>query len=253
MKPYKCPRRNQTLDSPAKPFFPYFGGKSRVARKLACMMPKHDTYVEPFAGGGSVFFAKNLAKKNVINDLNKDIAKVYSAAKNRPSTIINCKIRNNKTAFFKAKNKHSKNTCDSLQIYHTSYGAQGSSYAKHDRPHGIRSTINPTQIDKLRNAVVTNEDFKNILKEYNKKDTLVYADPPYVKEGSAYHIHGVTPEEVCNELKKFKGKIMLSYDIHKNVRKACKGFKFKKISFPYTGGYGSGNRGVRSEYLITNY
>ena len=34
------------------------GGKSRVSQKLVDCIPEHKVYVEPFIGGGAVFFKK---------------------------------------------------------------------------------------------------------------------------------------------------------------------------------------------------
>ena len=36
----------------------YYGGKQRMASKIVALMPPHTVYVEPFFGGGAVFFAK---------------------------------------------------------------------------------------------------------------------------------------------------------------------------------------------------
>ena len=49
------------------------GGKSKLKKKIISIMPQHKVYVEPFIGGGSVFFAKEPAELNIINDKDKDI------------------------------------------------------------------------------------------------------------------------------------------------------------------------------------
>jgi len=55
----------------------YFGGKFEVSKRLVPMIPKHEKYIEVFAGGLSMFFRKGKAKENIVNDLNKDIANLY--------------------------------------------------------------------------------------------------------------------------------------------------------------------------------
>ena len=51
--------------------FPYYGGKYILSRKLVPMLHRHTRYVEVFFGGGSMFFRKNKAKINILNDLLK--------------------------------------------------------------------------------------------------------------------------------------------------------------------------------------
>src|SRR5205823_610276 len=56
---------------------PYIGGKNRLAAKIIALLPEHTTYVEPFAGGAQVFFHKQPAKVEVLNDLNGEIVNFF--------------------------------------------------------------------------------------------------------------------------------------------------------------------------------
>lgn len=38
------------MSAPLKPPFIYYGGKTRLAERIARMLPEHAQYVEPFAG-----------------------------------------------------------------------------------------------------------------------------------------------------------------------------------------------------------
>ena len=51
-----------------QPIFSRVGGKTKLSKRIIEMMPEHETYIEPFVGGGSIFFRKPLVKNNVIND-----------------------------------------------------------------------------------------------------------------------------------------------------------------------------------------
>src|SRR5947199_68760 len=47
----------------------WMGGKAVLARQIVALLPPHDTYVEPFLGGGAVFLAKKPAISEIINDI----------------------------------------------------------------------------------------------------------------------------------------------------------------------------------------
>ena len=58
--------------------FGYYGGKQRMVSKILPLIPKHTVYIEPFFGGGSVFFRKpypaisdNSHYREVINDFDE--------------------------------------------------------------------------------------------------------------------------------------------------------------------------------------
>ena len=41
------------------------------------MCPKHDRYIEAFAGGLSMFFRKASARKSIVNDVDKNLINLY--------------------------------------------------------------------------------------------------------------------------------------------------------------------------------
>jgi len=73
------------------PPFGWPGGKSKLKKRIIAEIPPHKTYVEPFVGGGSVFFAKPLAEKNVINDLDKNLINFYKDLKNNGCELPHAK------------------------------------------------------------------------------------------------------------------------------------------------------------------
>ncbi len=65
-----------------KPVVPWMGGKRRLAKHLLPLFPAHQTYVEPFAGGAALFFMKQPAKVEIINDVNGELVNLYRVIKN---------------------------------------------------------------------------------------------------------------------------------------------------------------------------
>jgi hypothetical protein len=61
----------------ASPIVPWIGGKRRLVDLLLSRFPPHRRYVEVFAGGAAVFFARNPADVEVLNDVNGDLVNLY--------------------------------------------------------------------------------------------------------------------------------------------------------------------------------
>ena len=70
-----------------KPPFAYFGGKSRMAGRIAALFPPHRIYVEPFAGSLAVFFAKSPSIHEIINDTDHAIVTFFRVLREQPSEL----------------------------------------------------------------------------------------------------------------------------------------------------------------------
>jgi DNA adenine methylase len=80
-------QRTPSLGSMNSPFR-YAGGKFYARKLILEHIPPHDFYCEPFAGGGSIFFAKPKAKESHLNDLDKDLMLVYRTIRDRAEDLI---------------------------------------------------------------------------------------------------------------------------------------------------------------------
>lgn len=70
------------------PPFAYYGGKTRLASRIAALLPDHQQYVEPFAGSLAVLLAKPPARKETVNDLDGDLVGFWRTLRDQPSTLI---------------------------------------------------------------------------------------------------------------------------------------------------------------------
>jgi len=61
----------------------YYGGKQRMINHILPLIPPHRIYVEPFFGGGSIFFAKGPSFLEVINDTNDNVVNFFRIMKTR--------------------------------------------------------------------------------------------------------------------------------------------------------------------------
>jgi DNA adenine methylase len=64
----------------------YHGGKHYLAHEIVALMPGHMHYVEPYAGGLAVLFAKPWeGTSEVVNDLNGDLTNFWRVLQDRKS------------------------------------------------------------------------------------------------------------------------------------------------------------------------
>lgn len=69
------------------PFLKWPGGKRWFISRYSHLLPvKYNRYIEPFVGGGAVFFSLN-PKKSIISDINPDLINVYSVMRDKPEEL----------------------------------------------------------------------------------------------------------------------------------------------------------------------
>lgn len=252
------------------------GGKTKLKKTLRTHVPEHNVYVEPFVGGGTLFWDKPLVEKNVINDMDPALIKFYKDVKNGPtSNIVGCRLPTNKKEFESVKAMMRSNgtfmdACDYLRVIKMSYGGRGKIFNMpplEDRPNNqkFKTTARMNRIitnidmynEKLSKTQIMHTDFCDAMKKHDSKDTFHYLDPPYWETHERYNLDKVHPASVAGCAGKMNGKVLVSYDNHPEVRKAFKGWKVKKVKTKYE--MQSANRHQRgekkdvTELLIMNY
>jgi DNA adenine methylase len=75
---------SETINSP----FRYPGGKFYARKLILENIPAHNAYIEPFAGGASIFFAKFKVPFNQLNDVDIDLINVYQAIRDHAEELI---------------------------------------------------------------------------------------------------------------------------------------------------------------------
>ena len=70
------------------PIIKWPGGKSREIDKIQHLIPEYGRYVEPFFGGGALFFHLQ-PKQAAINDISESLIQYYTLIKNQDRTLYN--------------------------------------------------------------------------------------------------------------------------------------------------------------------
>ncbi|MGY3805206.1 DNA adenine methylase [Pigmentibacter ruber] len=90
------PKAIPKVDSPAKPVLKWAGGKTQLLPVLSAKYPKSlgtkiTKYIEPFFGGGAVFFDlynSNFIKDAIILDANPELILMYKTIKKKPEALV---------------------------------------------------------------------------------------------------------------------------------------------------------------------
>jgi DNA adenine methylase len=247
-----------------KPVISRVGGKVRIAPKIVALIPPHDTYVEPFIGGGSVYFLKPECNKMIINDIDKDVYDIYNDIKDIDN-IDDFDIkdiseeefykRKNQTEFKDNKERFFRNIILSKKSYSGIRKKYASSLNLKKNKNGIKFLTKYFQEykNRLKKTIILNEDFKGVIEKYDSEKTFFFLDPPYSKNNKSwgYQDNSITKENILPILQKIKGKFLMTYDLNdENIEFFKKYFEVKLIPTIYK--LSSKYKKV-NELIITNY
>src|SRR3989344_6008091 len=76
------------MDTAINSPFRYAGGKFYARKLIIEFIPKHTFYIEPFAGGASIFFAKGKVKNNWLNDIDEELINCLTIMRDFPNKLI---------------------------------------------------------------------------------------------------------------------------------------------------------------------
>ncbi|MBP8994048.1 MAG: Dam family site-specific DNA-(adenine-N6)-methyltransferase [Bacteroidales bacterium] len=201
-----------------KPLIKYRGGKSKEILHLIKHIPKYEgRYIEPFFGGGALFFHLE-PKRAIINDINSKLISFYLGVKNNFETLKAelteidkvYKINRKKFEELKAKNPDKRVEDENETLYYqirdmfngltekkysdallyffinkTAYSGMIRYNAKGEFnvPYGRYANLNTSLVTKahsklLANTEIYNLDYSEIFKMATEDD-FMFLDPPY--------------------------------------------------------------------------
>lgn len=212
----------EILNEGIKPAFGSPGGKFFMAGQLVRLIPEHKTYVEAFIGGGSLFYRKKPSEKEVINDLDKDVAFCHRFMQGcDEAAMAELKKKNwkiSKALFHKLKNTLHEEVSDPERFYRITmlkaYSDAGEMSSYDDRKDGHTLKIMdrvPRCKERLKGVTILNQDYREVIKKYDGQDTFFYLDPPYPKADMNWK-NMPKQEEIEETIKSIKGKFLLSYE-----------------------------------------
>ncbi|NOT46724.1 MAG: Dam family site-specific DNA-(adenine-N6)-methyltransferase [Acidobacteria bacterium] len=99
------PLTEEKVRSTAKPFLKWAGGKTQLLPHLLELFPaNYGKFIEPFVGGGAVFFS--LAPRNsIIGDSNEELIVTYTEVRDDVENVANSlsQFKNDRESFYKIR------------------------------------------------------------------------------------------------------------------------------------------------------
>lgn len=255
----------------AHPLFPWPGGKRRLAKHLLPLFEKapHTCYVEPFAGGGAMLFARpEPAQVEVLNDVNRDLVTLYRVVANHLVEFMR-QFRwalTSREMFRWTQLQHVDGLTDIQRAARFFYLQRLSFGGKVEgRTFGTRTSyaggLNLLRLEEslseahLRLARVTVEclPWQECVARYDRAHTLFFCDPPYWQvEGNGVEFPIEQYEQLAACLAGMKGKAILTVNDHPKMREVFAGFKLQTVAITYTIG-GTGRASAAKELIIVNH
>lgn len=182
-------------DGPITPFLKWAGGKRWLARRcLDLFDTEYDRYIEPFLGGGSMFFALQ-PKKSILADCNKRLIETFVEVRRNPQGIASAleryqRLHNDDFYYTERSREYSESALQrAAQLIYLNRTCWNGLYRVNRKgafnvPRGTKTAVVLDTDDfravanALRGAQLYAQDFKTTLRTAGEGD-LVYVDPPY--------------------------------------------------------------------------
>ncbi len=251
-------------------FIGWIGGKSHLKNQIISLIPSDcNRYIEVCGGAGWVLFGKGKIKgqMEVFNDIDGDLINLYrqikyncSALQNEIDWLQSRKLFN--TYRYEIENgielSDLQRAARYLYLIRCSFGSNRNSFATATKR--ICNIIDalPAYKERLKEVIIENRDFENLIKTYDRPSALFYIDPPYVESEGYYNKKYVSFNKddhlrLNSVLKGIKGRFILSYNDCDFIRDLYKDYNIKCVSrqnlLPAT----PDNHVEFKEVVITNY
>jgi DNA adenine methylase len=237
----------------------YYGGKQNLVKEILPLLPAHKQYVEPFFGGGAVYFAKPKSENECINDLNFWAVTFYECVKLHFEELqARIQATLHSEALHEAAEEILKKAIPpplfgtsgekeekiaiawafwvqcNMSFGHTIFG--GFAFSNNGQSLGTankRRSFTTEYERRLETTEIFCRDAVNLIKLKDGEDTFFYVDPPYVSSNCG-HYKGYTTEqfqELLEVLSTIKGKFLMSSYFEEALGAAIDkyGWNIKKI------------------------
>lgn len=265
---------------PVRPPIKWAGGKGRLIPQFVSLFPRAmGCLIEPFCGGGAVFFHLR-PPRAVLIDNNDELINFYLVLRDRPDSLLADLVRHRNTAEYyywirgldPAALTDVERASRFLYLNKTAYNGlwRVNRRGRHNVPYGRYK--NPKIVDEenlrkahavLRRAEIKCADFSAVL-DVAEPGMFVYLDPPYHPLSRTAGFTSYTADafgendqrrlaEVFRELDRRGCRVMLSNSDTDFIRRLYAGYAVTTVSARRAINCRADGRGLITELVIRNY
>lgn len=254
----------------------YPGSKWQLADWIVGLMPPHKSYLEPFFGSGAVFFAKDRAPIETINDVDGEVVNLFRVLRDEPEALAaslwltpySRAEYDGAWAQLHAADQVAMSPVERARLTLTRYWqAQGSTAARkagwrHDvagreAAYALRNwAALPDRIwdvaNRLREAQIEQQPATELIPRFASPEVLIYADPPYLRSKRwdwqyRHELDDAGHEALLQTLLRHPGPVMLSGYDNELYNDMLRGWEQLRHTAQAQGG------AVRTEVLWINF
>ncbi|PKM51469.1 MAG: DNA adenine methylase [Firmicutes bacterium HGW-Firmicutes-7] len=216
-----------------RPILKWVGGKSQMMGILLSEMPKtFNKYIEPFIGGGALFFELQ-HKDSVISDSNPELINMYKMISSNVEEVIEelKKYQNNEEFYYwirgldvdslsliqrAARMLYLNKTCFNGLYRVNKKGEFNVPFGRYTNPNICDENNLRSASQLLKNTTIAEGDYKGILSNHAQKGDFIFLDPPYLPIDKYADFKRYTKEQFYEE-----DQIELANEVHRLYDLGC--------------------------------
>lgn len=216
-----------------RPILKWAGGKTQLLKELIPRIPKHyNRYIEPFIGGGALFFALK-ATNAIIADSNPELILTYQQLARNIEKVIEYleQYTNTSETFYKVRAQDWKElpkaeaaarmiylnkTCFNGLYRVNRQGRFNTPFGRYKNPNICDIEHLHAVSDILKNATIICGNYLDVLNKYASPGDFIFLDPPYIPVSKYGDFKRYTKEQFYE-----KDQIQLSEEFHRLYNLGC--------------------------------
>ena len=216
-----------------RPILKWAGGKTQLLKELIPRIPKHyNRYIEPFIGGGALFFALKPTNA-IIADSNPELILTYQQLARNIEKVIEYleQYTNTSETFYKVRAQDWKElpkaeaaarmiylnkTCFNGLYRVNRQGRFNTPFGRYKNPNICDIEHLHAASDILKNATIICGNYLDVLNKYASPGDFIFLDPPYIPVSKYGDFKRYTKEQFYE-----KDQIQLSEEFHRLYNLGC--------------------------------